>query len=53
MILVSITFSILVGAQRAMLGVALSFFTWRVLVRDGGLTQRAAVAAMVRAIECN
>jgi hypothetical protein len=36
-----------------MLGLALSFFTWRALVGDGGLTQRAAVGAMVRAIECN
>jgi AcrR family transcriptional regulator len=39
--------------QRAMLGLALSFFTWRAMVRDGALTPRAAVAAMVRAIECN
>lgn len=37
--------------QRAMLGLALSFFTWRTLVRDGGLTQRAAVAAMTHAID--
>jgi AcrR family transcriptional regulator len=38
--------------QRALLGLALSYFTWRTLVRDGGLTQDAAVNAMVQAIEC-
>lgn len=38
--------------QRAMLSLALSFHTWRTLTRDGGLSQAAAVAAMVRAIEC-
>jgi len=37
--------------QRAMLDLALSFYTWRTLVRDGGLTQRGAVAAMLQAIE--
>lgn len=37
--------------QRAMLLLALSFFTWRTLVRDGGLAQDTAVEAMVRAIE--
>jgi AcrR family transcriptional regulator len=37
--------------QRAVLGLALSFFTWRTLVRDGGLKRAAAVATMVRAIE--
>jgi len=37
--------------QRAMLHLALSFFTWRTLVRDGGLTQRAAVRVMVQAID--
>jgi AcrR family transcriptional regulator len=37
--------------QRAMLGVALSYFTWRTLTREGGLIQGAAVAAMVRGIE--
>jgi AcrR family transcriptional regulator len=36
--------------QRAMLGLALSFFTWRTLVRDGGLAQDAAVDAMARAV---
>jgi AcrR family transcriptional regulator len=37
-------------AQRAMLGLALSFFTWRSLVRDAGLEHDAAVEAMVNAI---
>jgi AcrR family transcriptional regulator len=37
--------------QRAMLHLALSFSTWRTLVRDGGLKQSAAVDAMVQAIE--
>ena len=34
-----------------MLSLALSFFTWRTLVREGGLTPSAAVGAMVQAIE--
>lgn len=34
----------------AMLRLALSYFTWRTLVRDGGLTQEAAVAAMAEAV---
>ena len=38
--------------QRAMLGLALSFFTWRSLVREGGLTTDAAADAMVQAIGC-
>lgn len=38
--------------QRAMLHLALSFFTWRTLVREGGLKQAAAVKAMVQAIDC-
>ncbi len=38
--------------QRVVLGLALSFFTWRTLVREGGLEQEAAVRAMVNAIEC-
>ena len=38
--------------QRALLQLALSFFTWRTLIRDGGLTQDAAVQVMVRAIKC-
>jgi AcrR family transcriptional regulator len=37
--------------QRAVLGLALSFFTWRTLTREEGLKQSAAVATMVRAIE--
>ena len=37
--------------QRAMLGLALSFFTWRTLVRDQGLKQAAAVKVMVQAID--
>lgn len=36
--------------QRAMLGLALSFFTWRTLTREGGLIQAAATTAMVSAI---
>jgi AcrR family transcriptional regulator len=38
--------------QRALLNVALGFFTWRTLVRESGLRQSAAVAAMVQAIDC-
>jgi AcrR family transcriptional regulator len=38
--------------QHAVLRLALSFFTWRTLVRDSGLTQSAAVATMVQAIDC-
>jgi AcrR family transcriptional regulator len=37
--------------QRAMLGLALSYFTWRTLSREGGLKQAAAVKAMVQAID--
>jgi AcrR family transcriptional regulator len=37
--------------QQAMLHLALSFFTWRSLVREGGLKQNAAVAAMIEAID--
>jgi hypothetical protein len=36
--------------QRAVLGLGLSFFTWRTL-RDGGLDTPAAVEAMVQAID--
>jgi AcrR family transcriptional regulator len=36
--------------QRAMLRLALSFFTWRTLTRDGGLKPADAVDAMVQAI---
>jgi len=38
--------------QRALLRLALSFFTWRTLVRENGLKQGAAVAAMVQTINC-
>jgi AcrR family transcriptional regulator len=37
--------------QRALLGLALSFHTWRTLVREGGLKPADAVGAMVQAIE--
>jgi AcrR family transcriptional regulator len=37
--------------QRALLQLALSFYTWRTLVRDSGLKQAAAVEAMVQAID--
>jgi AcrR family transcriptional regulator len=37
--------------QRALLHLALSFPTWRALVRESGLTKDAAADAMVRAIE--
>jgi AcrR family transcriptional regulator len=37
--------------QRAVLRLAVSFYTWRTLVRESGLKQPAAVAAMVQAIE--
>jgi len=36
--------------QRAMLGLALSFFTWRTLTQEGKLKQDAAAAAMTQAI---
>jgi AcrR family transcriptional regulator len=36
--------------QRAVLRVALGYFSWRSLVRESGLSADAAVAAMVRAI---
>jgi AcrR family transcriptional regulator len=36
--------------QRAMLRLALSFYTWRTLTREGGLKQAAAVRAMVEAV---
>ena len=38
--------------QRAVLRLAISFFTWRTLVREGGLEQSAAINAMVQAIDC-
>ena len=37
--------------QRPVLRLALSFFTWRTLVREGGLKPGAAVEAMVRAVD--
>jgi AcrR family transcriptional regulator len=37
--------------QRAVLHLALSFYTWRTLVRDNGLKPAAAVAVMVQAID--
>ena len=37
--------------QRAMLGLALSFYTWRSLVSEAGLSQSAAVGTMLQAIE--
>ncbi len=37
--------------QRALLRLALSFFTWRTLARECGLKQGAAVAAMVQGID--
>ena len=39
--------------KRAVLQVALNFFTWRTLVRQNGLKQSAAVEAMVHAIDCD
>lgn len=41
----------LAAEQRAMLGLALSFFTWRTLVRETGLPQADAVRIMVHAIK--
>jgi hypothetical protein len=38
--------------QHAVLLLALSFFTWRSLVRDGDLRTPLAAQVMVRAIEC-
>ncbi len=37
-------------SQRPLLALALSYFTWRTLVRECGLTAAAAVAAMTRAV---
>ena len=39
------------ATQRAMLQLALSFFTWRTLVRQAGLGQEEAVNAMVNSIQ--
>jgi len=38
--------------QRAMLQLALSFSTWRTLVRDGGLKSVATAKVMAHAVEC-
>lgn len=38
--------------QRAMLRLALSFFTWRTLKYDSGLDRDAVVVAMIQAIDC-
>lgn len=38
------------ATQHAVLGLALSFFSWRTLVRDGGLKSAEAVEVMVQAI---
>jgi AcrR family transcriptional regulator len=38
--------------QRTVLKLALSFFTWRTLVRESNLEQDAAVRAMVQTIDC-
>jgi AcrR family transcriptional regulator len=38
--------------QRAMLGLALSYYTWRTLARESGLSQEGAVDAMVRSVDC-
>lgn len=43
----------LTAKQRAVLLLALSFFTWRTLVRENRLKQSAAVGAMVQAIDCD
>ena len=37
--------------QRAVLGLALSFHTWRTLTRDGGLKSAIAVETMVQAVD--
>ena len=38
--------------QRAVLRLALSFFTWRTLVREAGLKKADAIAAMIQAVDC-
>lgn len=43
----------LTSKQRAVLRLALSFFTWRTLMRESGLKQGAAVGTMVQAIGCD
>jgi len=39
----------LLPRQRAVVDVALSYYTWRTLVRDGGLSRDDAIAVMVQA----
>jgi hypothetical protein len=41
----------LTAKQRALLRLALSFFSWRTLVRESGLKPSAAVDVMVQAID--
>jgi AcrR family transcriptional regulator len=41
----------LIAKQRALLHLALSYWTWRTLVREAGMKQGAPVEAMVEAIE--
>jgi AcrR family transcriptional regulator len=40
------------AGRRAILELALSFHTWRTLVRDGGLASDKAAEAMARAVAC-
>jgi AcrR family transcriptional regulator len=42
----------LTTGQRSMLDVALSFYTWRTLTRDNGLTSAEAADRMVQAVDC-
>jgi len=42
---------VLGARQRAVLRLALSFFAWRTLTREGGLKPGAAVEAMIQAID--
>jgi AcrR family transcriptional regulator len=42
----------LTARQKLMLRVALSFFTWRTLAQESGLTQSASVTLTVKAITC-
>jgi AcrR family transcriptional regulator len=42
----------LAAKQRALLHLALSFFTWRTLVRESDLKHDAAVRVMVQAVDC-
>ncbi len=40
------------ATQRALLRLALSFFTWRTLTCESGLNRSAVVGAMIQAIDC-